>query len=424
MASFSIPLTGLEADSVALNTIANNLANMNTTAFKSQTADFANLFFQEIGASGSGDPMQVGAGVHINATETDFSQGSLSATGNASDVALNGNGYFVVENNGSQLYTRAGNFALSSDGRLITQDGFSVMGYPAVNGVVNANSPVVPITIPVGSVEQPKATDSFGMTLNLDATSANNTQFPAQITLYDSQGVAHSATVTFTKTANNTWSYSVGLPASDFSGAATTVSGSMTFDANGNLTSITPTGGAAETVGTAPGDVSSIAVAFPGLADGAADLNMKWNLLGPSGTPTVSQDALNSAVNASTQDGYTGGQYNGFSIDSDGTVLASFSNGQQLAVGQLALANVTNQQGLQARADGDYATTLASGAATIGQAGTGGFGAIEDGALEGSNVNISAEFSDLIVAQRAFEANSKSITTFDTITQETIQMIH
>ncbi|HTX77549.1 MAG TPA: flagellar hook protein FlgE [Terracidiphilus sp.] len=424
MASFSIPLTGLEADSTALNTIANNLANMNTTAFKSQTADFANLFFQEIGASGSGDPMQVGAGVHVDATETDFTQGTLSATGNASDVALNGNGFFVAENNGTQLYTRDGDFTLASNGSLITQDGFSVMGYPAANGVVNTDSPIVPITIPVGSVLQPQATGNFGMTANLDASSATNTAFPAQITLYDSLGVAHSATVTYTKTANNTWSYSVALPAGDFSGAATTVSGSMSFDQNGNLTSITPQNGQQETVGTAPGDVSSIAVGFPGLSDGAANLQMKWNLLGANGQPTITQVSQTSAVSATTQDGYASGQYESFSIAGDGTVSASFSNGQQLAVGQLAVANVTNEQGLQALADGNYATTLASGNAILGQAGSAGLGTVQDGALEGSNVNISAEFSDLIVAQRAFEANSKSITTFDTITQETIEMIH
>jgi len=424
MPSFSIPLTGLEADSTALNTIANNLANMNTTAYKNQTANFANLFFQEMGTTGSGDPMQVGAGVKIGSTESDWTQGGLSTTGNAADVALNGNGFFVLDNNGTNIYTRAGNFALSSDGRLISQSGLSVLGYPATKGVVNTNSPVVPITIPVGSVEQPKATDSFSMTVNLDSTSANATAFPSQITMYDSQGVAHNATVTYTKTANNTWGYSVSLPASDFSGAATTVSGSMSFDADGNLATITPQGGAQQTVGTAPGDVSSIAVGFSGLADGASDLHMSWNLLGPGGTPTVSQVAVTSAVSASTQDGYTGGQFNGFSVGQDGTVSATFNNGQQLTVGQLAVANVTNLQGLQPLADGNYATTLASGGAVLGQAGSGGLGSVQDGALEGSNVNISAEFSALIVAQRAFEANSKSITTFDTLTQETIQMIH
>lgn len=424
MASFSIPLTGLEADTTALNTIANDLANMNSTAFKGQTANFANLFYQEIGASGSGDPMQVGAGVHVNATETDFTQGTISATNNNNDVAIDGNGFFVIQDLGSQVYTRAGNFTVASNGDLTTQAGLAVMGYPAANGIVNSNAPIAPIVIPVGAVEQPAATANFGISANLDASSADNTAFPAQITLYDSLGIPHSATLTFTKTANNTWSYSVTLPASDFSGNPVTVTGTMGFDQNGNLATITPTGGQQETVGTAAGDVSSIAVAFPGLADGAAGLQMNWNLLGASGTPTISQVDEDSAVTATNQDGNASGQYENFAIGSDGTISANFSNGRQLVVGQLVLASVTNEQGLQIQADGNYSTTLASGSAVLGQAGTAGLGNIQDAALEGSNVNISAEFSDLIIAQRAFEANSKSVTTFDTITQETIQMIH
>jgi flagellar hook protein FlgE len=198
----------------------------------------------------------------------------------------------------------------------------------------------------------------------------------------------------------------------------------MSFDSSGNLISVTPTGGSATTVGTASGDTSTIAVGFSGLADGAANLSMKWNLLGSSGTPAISQVSAASAVSATSQDGYASGQYQSFTIASDGTVSATFSNGQEKAVGQLALANVANVQGLQMLGDGDYAATIASGTASIGTSGTAGRGTLQDGALEESNVNISAEFSDLIIAQRAFEANSKAVTTFDTVTQETINMIH
>jgi flagellar hook protein FlgE len=425
MASFFIPLTGLESDSTALNTIANNLANMNTTAFKSQAVDFADLFYQQIGSAGSGDPIQVGAGVQVASIETAFSQGSINSTGNSTDVALNGNGFFVVDNGGTNEYTRAGNLSLDANGNLVTQNGLSIMGYPAVGGVVNTNAPLTAMNVPVGQVQQPQATGSFNMTANLDASSASGTSFPAQITIYDSLGVSHVATVTYTETGTNTWSYSVALPATDFtSGVSTPVTGSMSFDSSGNLTSVTPAGGALTAVGTAAGDISSIPVTFTGLADGAANLNMKWNLLGTGGTPTISQVASASAVAATTQDGYASGQYQSFTIGADGTVSATFSNGQQEAVGQLALANVANVQGLQMLGDGDYATTLASGTALIGTSGTAGRGTLQDGALEESNVNISAEFSDLIIAQRAFEANSKAVTTFDTVTQETINMIH
>jgi flagellar hook protein FlgE len=177
-------------------------------------------------------------------------------------------------------------------------------------------------------------------------------------------------------------------------------------------------------VGNGAGDIAGIPLTFNGLADKATNLNMSWNLLGASGTPTISQVDTASAVSETTQNGYAPGQYQSFTVGSDGAVTASYSNGQQQTVGQLALANVANVQGLQLLGDGDYATTLASGTASIATSGAAGLGTLTDGALEESNVNISAEFSDLIIAQRAFEANSKAVTTFDTITQETINMIH
>ena len=429
MASFYIPLSGLDADSTALNTIANDLSNMNTTAFKAQTTNFSDLFYQQIGSTGSGDPIQVGAGVKVASNETSFTQGSLNTTGNATDVALNGNGFFVVNNGGgSNEFSRAGGFSLTQAGNLVTSNGLSVMGYPAVNGVVNTNAPLTAINIPVGQVQQPQATTTLNMTTNLDSASTTGTAFPAMITVYDSLGVPHIATVTYTQTATNTWSYSVALPASDFTaGVSTPVTGTMSFNANGNLTTVTqttPVAVAATPVGNGAGDIAGIPLTFNGLADGASNLNMSWNLLGASGTPTISQVDTASAVSETTQNGYAPGQYQSFTVGSDGTVTASYSNGQQQNVGQLALANVANVQGLQLLGDGDYATTLASGTASIATSGAAGLGTLTDGALEESNVNISAEFSDLIIAQRAFEANSKAVTTFDTITQETINMIH
>ena len=425
MASFFIPLTGLEADSTALNTIANDLANMNTTAFKGQAVNFADLFYQQIGSAGSGDPIQVGAGVGVSNIETAFEQGSINSTGNATDVALNGNGFFVIQQGGVQEFTRDGNFSLDSTGDLITSNGGQVMGYPAISGVVNTNAPLAGINIPVGTVEQPQATTTLNMTANLDATSATGATFPAQITVYDSLGVSHVATVTYTQTGVNTWSYSVALPAGDFtSGVSTPVTGTLNFDSSGNLVSVKQGAGATTPVGTGPGQVSSLALAFTGLKDGASNLAMNWNLLGSGGTPSVSQVAAASAVSATSQNGYASGEYQSFNIASDGTVTATYSNGQQQAIGQLALANAPNLQGMELLGNGDYAATLASGTPSIAASGTNGLGTLEDGALEQSNVNISAEFSDLIIAQRAFEADSKTVTTFDTVTQDTINMIH
>jgi flagellar hook protein FlgE len=191
--------------------------------------------------------------------------------------------------------------------------------------------------------------------------------------------------------------------------ASANASGTLTFNSSGNLVS-------------PAADVSGIT--FGGFSDGAANLNMTWDIQGSSGTSTISQEDSASALSSATPNGYATGIYQSFTIGSDGTVTATYSNGQTQAVGQLALANVTNLEGLQLEGNGNYATTLASGAASIGASGTGGLGTIEDSALEESNVNISAEFSDLIIAQRAFEANAKAITTFDTVTSDTINMVH
>ena len=408
MSSFSIPLTGLESSSTALNTIANNLSNMNTTAFKSQDVTFSDLFYQQIGSTGSGDPLQVGAGTQVGATETDFSQGSIDETGNATDVALNGNGFFVVENGGSTEYTRDGNFTLSSDGALTTQSGQQVMGYPVVNGAVDTNAPLTPVQIPVGQVEQPAATTSMSLTANLDAGAAAGTVVPAQVTIYDSLGVSHVATINFTSQGGGAWNYAISLPSGDATGGAN-LTGALQFDANGNLTA--PAGNIA-------------GIQFTGLSDGASDLTLNWNLYGANNKADITQVSSSSAVSATSQNGYASGEYSGFTIDSSGLVSATFSNSQTTPVGQLALANITNQQGLTISPGNNYQTTLASGAASIGVAGSAGLGTIQDEALEQSNVDISTQFSDLIVAQQAFEASSKAITTFDSVSQETINMIH
>ncbi len=410
MPSFFIPLSGLESDNTALNTIANNISNLNTVAYKSQDVQFSDLFYQQVGESGSGDPEQVGAGTQVGAITTNFTTGTPTPeSGVAQDVALNGDGFFVVNNGGVQEYTRAGNFAISSDGHLLTQAGQQVMGYPAANGVPNTNAPLVPIQIPIGQVEQPKATTSMSLTANLDASAAVGTTTQGQITVYDSLGVPHVATVDFQKTAANTWNYNMSLPTGDASGSSANTVGTLTFDSNGNLTAP-----AANVAG----------IQFTGLSDGASNMNFSWNLYDANNKPLIDQVAAGSGVANSHQDGFASGQYQGFTVDSNGVVSASFSNNQTQVVGQMAIASITNEQGLTRLGDNNYQTTLASGQATIGTAGTNGRGTIQDQAVEGSNVDISTQFSDLIVAQRAFEANSKSITTFDTITQETINMIH
>ncbi len=408
MPNFSIALTGLQADSVALNTIGNNLANLNTGAFKEQTATFQDLFYQTIGSSGSGDPVQVGVGTRVSGTATNYTQGSLTTTTNSTDMAISGNGFFLVQNGNDQSLTRAGNFQVSNSGDLTTSDGESVMGYGVKNGAVNLNGGLIPLQLPVGLSEPAQQTQNVSLTTSLDASAATGAQFSSPVTLYDSLGEAHVSSVNFTKTGASTWSYSVAIPSGDATGTPVNNTGTLTFDQSGNLVS-------------PPGNVAG--VTFPGMKDGAKDLTLNFNLYGASGSPLISQTAGTSNTSTTVQDGYASGAYQGFSVDGSGLVSASFSNGLTQSVGQVAVATVANQDGLSRAGSNNYVATLASGLISVGAANVGGRGKIQDESLEQSNVDISAEFSNLIVAQRAFEANSKTVTTFDSVTQEAIAMI-
>lgn len=407
MGSFSIALSGLQADTTSLNTIGNNLANLNTTAYKQQGTTFEDLFYQQIGTSGSNNPLQVGVGTRVSGTATDFTQGTLLPTGGSENMALSGNGFFVVNQNGVQQLTRAGDFQLSQQGDLTTKDGANVMGYPANNGVVDVNAGLVPIELPVGVTQAAQATQNISITANLNAGADVGTAFTTPVKIYDSLGNSHALTVTYTKTAQNQWSYSVGMPSGDAAGTPTNNTATLTFDSNGNLTSPT-------------GTISGIT--FPGLTDGASDLSFDWNLA-TGGSPTITQTTAPSTTGAAVQDGYASGNYSGFTVDQNGVVTAKFDNNHTQVVGQVAVASVTNTQGLVRVGNNSFETTAASGDAVVGSAGTGGRGTIEDSTLEQSNVDISTEFANLIVAQRSFEANSKTITTFDSLTQATLGMI-
>lgn len=407
MGNFSIALSGLQADTTSLNTIGNNLANLNTTAYKGQETTFEDLFYQQVGTSGSGDPLQVGVGTRVSGTDTDFTQGTYLPTGESSDMALSGNGFFVVNQNGVQQLTRAGDFQVGQDGSLTTTSGASVMGYPAANGTVNVNTSLVPIQLPVGVTQAAQATQNISITANLNAAADVGTTFTTPVTVYDSLGKSQTLSVTYTKTAQNQWDYSIALPSGAATGTPSNNTGTLTFDSNGNLTSPS-------------GTVSNIT--FPGMADGSSDLSFNWNLA-TGGSPTITQTTAPSTNGAALQDGYASGNYSGFTVDENGVVTAQFDNNHTEVIGQVAVATVTNTQGLVRVGNNNYETTASSGDAVVGTAGAGGRGTIEDSTLEQSNVDISTEFANLIVAQRAFEANSKTITTFDSLTQATLGMI-
>lgn len=407
MPSFSIALSGLQADSVALSTIGNNLANLNTTGYKKQEVNFADMFYQSVGTSGSSAPMQMGIGTRVSSVSSDFSQGNLNSTGVSTDMAINGNGFFVVQQAGTNELTRSGDFHLSDSGDLITSDGYAVMGYPTVNGVVNPDAPLVVMNVPTAKTQLAHATTGFSFTTSLDSSAAVGTSYTSSNAMYDSQGTAHTMSVTFTKTASNAWSYSVGMQSGDAASASNNT-GTLQFNADGTLASPT-------------GNVTGIT--FSGLTDGASDLSLDWSLRDASGNSLVTQSSGTSSTNASAQDGYPAGTYKSFSVDASGVMRASYTNGGTEVLGQLAIATVTSPESLGRLGGNLYAVNGASGAMDIGVAGAGSRGKITDSTLEQSNVDISTEFADLIVAQRSFEANSKTVTAFDTITQDTINMI-
>jgi flagellar hook protein FlgE len=410
MSAFSIPLSGLEATSSSLNTIANNLANLNTDGYKDQGLDFTDVFNQVLGTSGNGDPIQTGSGVQVDGTTANFTNGALSTTGVASNLALQGNGFFVVQNGSQTGYTRAGDFTVNSSGQLSTPSGELVMGYPAVDGVISTTSALAPISVDQATTIPAVATTSFSANINLNSSAGVGATFSTPITVYDSLGASQELTINYTNTATNTWSYNITLPgaATGVANPTTIASGTMTFNSSGQLTS--PTGG-----------ITGINIT--GLADGAAEMKMTWNLNGTGTTPIITQEDSTSVTAATTQNGYGVGTLVSYSVLPDGTVQGQFSSNQTLALGQVAIASFSNVQGLTQTGNSSYQSTFASGSAVIGQAGSAGNGTITGGSVEESNVDLSTEFSNMIIAQQGYEANAKVLTTFDQISQATVQML-
>jgi flagellar hook protein FlgE len=669
MGSFSTSLSGVEAASQDLAVISNNLANLDTTAYKGQEANFQDFFYQMLGTDGAGDPTQIGAGSIIGSVISVFTQGTINSTGVPTDMAIQGSGFFLEQNGTTTLYTRAGDFSQNASGYLMTSDGGYVLGYPALNGVISSSQTLAPLQISGGQISQPNATTNVELTMNLDAsgttwgaamgtlsatgnatagdtvtiggttytfvsslstsptvpdqvlissaasgaeaatlanlaaainggagagttystgtvangavtatangsagtvsltatnagTAGNNiattvslggsstfgasfgaatltggvdgASFSEPVVVYDSLGTSHTLTFNFNKTsaataatgtltatgnatagdtvtiggtkytfvstltttpnevlissaasgaeaatlanlaaainggagagttystgtganasvtatsgattlsltaknagsagntiattvslggsstfgasfgtsvttltggANNAWTYQITIPAADVTGASAPVvlnSGTLQFDGNGNL--ISPT---ANVTGINATD----------LADGAKPMSVTWQLLNPTtGAADVSQVAGTSNVSSTQQDGYASGALQSFTINSDGTIQGVFSNGQTLTLGQLALATFQNTQGLQLNGSNTFLATPSAGIPSVGAPNTGGRGTIVGQALESSNVDMTTELADLIVAERNYQSNARAISTAD-----------
>jgi len=411
--TFSTALSALSADTTAISVVGNNLANLNTPGFKDSTVSFYDMVTQSMG-TGLGET-QVGCGVGPPITIQQFTQGTIQPTGSPLDAAIQGDGFFVVQDSsGGTLYTRGGSFEVDQSGNLTTATGEMVQGWTSTDGVLNTNGPLGTITIPPGTLTPPKATGTMSVNLNLDAAGATGDQFSTPVTIYDSLGTSHVVTVTFTKDATaGQWDYTATIPGADV-GDATDASkqlatGSVTFDSNGNL--------ATPTAGDGP-----ISFDITGFADGASDITgLHWQLYNGT-SPQLTQFAQPSAVAASTQDGSAAGQLTSVGILNGGQVVAQYSTGQQVVVGQMALASILNPESLVAVGDNDYQLGAASATPAIGVAATGGRGQVTGSAVEASTVDIATEFTNLIILQRSYEANSKVVTTTDQLSQDTINL--
>ena len=409
--AYSIALSALSADSTAIDAVGNDLANLNTTGYKATEIEFQNLMSQTIGTAGSG--AQVGMGVAPISTEALYTQGTLTSTNGPTDAAIQGNGFFVVQNSDAQtLYTRDGSFQVNSSGTLVTQNGDAVQGWSAVKGVINSSGPTGDLTLPLGTVIPATATTSMSITANLDSSSATGATFSAPIQVIDSLGQSHTLSVNFTETSANNWSYTVTIPSADLASGGNNqiASGTMTFDKNGNL--------------TAPAQSSDPQVLkITGLADGAADLNINWSLYNSSGTSNITQYDTASGVGGTTQNGLAAGQISNVSLQNGGLLVATYSNGQQSTVGQLALANIPNPDTLISIGNNELEASPSTGGIALGAANTGGLGQVVAGSLENSTVDIATEFTSLLTYERSYQAASRVITASDQTVQDVMNLI-
>jgi len=415
--SFSAGLSGLNANSQALSVIGNNLANINTVGYKASTVNFEDLVSQNVGGSGV-NPAQVGLGVSVGSISPVFRQGAIENTGEASNVAIQGTGFFVLNGSNGQAFTRAGDFTFDSNGSLVTPDGQFVQGYTALNattGKIDTTGQPTNITIPPGVLRAPAPTTRMSTTTNLDAGAATGATFSASIQVFDSLGSAHVMTMNYAKTGPGAWTYTLTAPGAEVTGGTagtpfTVGTGTLTFDATGKLTAVN---------GGAP---AAVTFTTPTFTDGAAASSLQWAILDANQKPTLSGFAAPSQTSSIDQNGSAAAGVQSITINGDGEIIASFGAGQSVPVGQLALANFNNPAGLVKLGGNSFGQTQAAGLANIGTPGTGGRGSVTGGSLEQSNVDMATEFTQMILAQRGYQANAKTITVSDQLLVDTLNL--
>ncbi len=388
-------ISGLRAHQQMMDVTGNNIANVNTAGFKSSQTVFEDALSQMMRAAGAPqagiggtNPAQIGLGVRTAAITTNFGQGSAQTTGRTTDLMVNGDGFFVVRNGGENLYTRAGSFNFDADGKLVAPGGAVVQGWSATNGVIDTNLAPGDVSLPIGTLLQPVTTGNMTLSGNLPADTTSTTPITTSIKGYDAQGNEVSLSATFAKTSATSWDVTL----SD----GTTTDGPTSLSFNPDGTTPSP---------------NSMTMTF-----GAGNINV--DLSG------VTNYAGTSTIAALSQDGSTMGTLQSFTIDTDGTLVGVFSNGLKQPLGQITLATFNNPPGMEKAGDSEYRATVDSGTPQLGAAGGGGRGVLLSGSLEMSNVDLAQEFTNLIIAQRGFQANSKVITTSDELLQDLVNLKH
>lgn len=432
---FQQALSGLDASTSQLDAIGNNIANANTVGFKASTTQFADVFAASLNGAGTN---QTGIGTKISAITQNFAQGNITASNNSLDMAINGQGFYRMSQNGSISYSRDGQFELDKNGYLVNAQGLQVTGYQAdVTGKIVAATPVA-LNIPTANLN-PSATANAVAGLNLDATSSapTGTTFnpldpttfnnSTSLTVYDSLGNSHIATLYFAldKPVNTT-----------ASGATTPATASWSTFLTIDGTTINPTtplpGGAQATAVATLGFNSSGTLVYPPASGSlkAGQVQVSVPLTNGATSPqkltldfsSTSQYGAPFGVNQLSQDGFTSGQLSGFSTSPDGVIQGRYSNGQSKDLGQIVLANFTDPQGLEPLGSGQWAETTTSGSALVGAPSTGNLGVIQSGAVESSNVDLTTELVDMITAQRDYQANAQAIKTEDQIQQTLVNL--
>lgn len=398
--SFQQGLSGLNASSQNLDVIGHNIANANTTGMKASQAEFAELYASSLGTSGG---ISQGIGVEVQTVSQQFTQGNISITGNALDVAINGNGFFQVElPNGNLAYSRDGAFKLNKEGEIITNAGAHLLGITAAaDGSIPTGGAVGPLTLPTGGEIAAIQTTKMDLSFNLDAEAVIATgvapaglvpplaTYGTSITAYDGQGVGVPVSIYFTKTAVNTWDVY-----SSVDGAAPTLTTTgLTFNGTGN----TPNA----TIGT---------LTLPSPTNPASTFSVAMNV------KDATQYGAKFSIAKATQDGQAPGTLTAISIDESGVILGTYSNGKALAAGQIQLATFTNVQGLAPIGGNVWLSTPSSGDPSAkGVPGTGNLGGLRSGSLEDSNVDLTKELVNMMTAQRAYQANAQTIKTQDQV---------